>query len=124
VIIAYSFTTPQVVKVAEEVRLLRKLYGSDIILIAGGPHPTGDPYQTIKLGFNVIILGEGEQSFVKVIQAIKEGNPFEIADIPGIVWMENETYHKTKPAPPIDLNQHPSFSTTHHLYPPIELTRG
>ncbi len=124
VIIAYSFTTPQVIKVAEEVRLLRKSYGSDITLIAGGPHPTGDPYQTIKLGFDVIILGEGEQSFVKVIQAIKEGNPFEMANIPGIVWKENDTYHKTKPAPPIDLNQHPSYSTTNHLYPPIELTRG
>ena len=123
-IIAYSFSTPQLPQIAADVSLLQTKLKPDTLLIAGGPHPSGDPHQTLELGFDAVLVGEGEQSFIELLYAVKEEIPLDAADIPGLIWTVNGDYSGSKPAPPIDLDQYPSFSKTEHLYPPIEISRG
>lgn len=123
-IIAYSFSTPNLPNIAKEISLQRKKFKKNTLFIAGGSHPSGDPYGTLKLGFDVVLVGEGEQSFIELLFAIKEGIPIDAIDIPGLLWAEEKHDAEPKHVPPIDLDQYPSYSITEHLYPPIEITRG
>lgn len=42
-LVLYSFMTRDVPQVAQEVSLLRRTFGHSLLLVAGGPHPSGDP---------------------------------------------------------------------------------
>ncbi|MFQ6126999.1 MAG: TIGR04013 family B12-binding domain/radical SAM domain-containing protein [Candidatus Heimdallarchaeota archaeon] len=123
-IIAHSFSTPNLPNITEEISLLRKKHKQNTFFIAGGSHPSGDPHGTLKLGFDGVLVGEGEQSFIDLLYTIKEGIPLDAAEIPGLLLAEDS--HDTEPTlpPPIDLDRYPSFSKMEHLYPPIEITRG
>jgi len=124
-IIAYSFSTPQAPSIATEITKLRKQIHPNVLLIAGGAHPSGDPEQTLNLGFDGVIVGEGEKSFPELIYAVKENIPLDNADIPGVIWnLDDGSHIKVEFGPPLNLDQHSSFSKTEHLYPPIEITRG
>ncbi len=123
-IIAYSFSTPNLPNIAEEISLLRKSLEKNTLFIAGGSHPSGDPHGTLKLGFDVVLIGEGEQRLIELLFALKEGIPIDTIDIPGLLWAEEKHDTESKIIPPIDLDQYPSYSKTEHLYPPIEITRG
>ncbi len=65
-IIVFSFFTPQIWEIKEIISKINK----KAVLIAGGPHPTGEPEDTLKMGFNYVLLGEGEITFPKYIEGI------------------------------------------------------
>jgi len=69
-IVAFSFTTPQIFEIANIVTFLRKACGKKIFLIAGGPHPSGDPAGTLQMGFDAVFIGEGEKSFPLFLKAM------------------------------------------------------
>ncbi len=55
------------------------------ILIAGGEHPTALPDQVLKSGlFQGIVAGEGEETFLELVERIKAGKPWH--DIAGIIY--------------------------------------
>jgi anaerobic magnesium-protoporphyrin IX monomethyl ester cyclase len=53
------------------------------LLVAGGPLPTCDPEPFMK-NFDVVVLGEGEQTMLDLLQARADGSGIET--IPGIVY--------------------------------------
>jgi B12-binding domain/radical SAM domain protein len=57
----YSFMTPHLITVREEIRELRRRFPR-VTLLAGGPHPTADPEGTLALGFDRVFVGEAERS--------------------------------------------------------------
>jgi len=68
VIVAVSFLTPDVKLIREFVKLAKSEVKKKVIFVAGGPHASGDPLGTLKLlGFDLVIVGEGERSFVELI---------------------------------------------------------
>ena len=54
-ILAYSFTTLQMMKVYEEIKEIKNRF-ENVYLIAGGPHATADPLGTLALGFNTVFV--------------------------------------------------------------------
>ena len=68
VVIAYSFSSPQIWEIYSSIIKLKKELKTDVLFIAGGPHPTGDPIGTLKMGFNYVVRGEGEVTFNKFIK--------------------------------------------------------
>jgi B12-binding domain/radical SAM domain protein len=108
-IIAYSFMTAHVPEVWKEVRTIRRK--SKAILIAGGPHPTGDPECALRMGFDFVFSGEAENVFPEFcLQFAETGRLPEKR-----VW--------TDPFP-VCLDESFSFSKTDAFIPPLELTRG
>ena len=57
IIAVYSFMTPHLAEVWHEIRTVRTLFKDRLFLLAGGPHPTGAPEETLVMGFNTVITG-------------------------------------------------------------------
>ncbi len=56
------------IKIAKAIKQLNE----DILIIAGGPHPTALPERTLEEGpFDVIVRGEGEATSLEAVQAIE-----------------------------------------------------
>ena len=102
-ILIYSFMSMQEKEVLNEINELKKLK-RDIILIAGGPHPSGCPEDTLNLGFDHVIIGEGEISLPNLVNSIKSGkNPEKI--IKGIPIENFDNYEKIWPLAPIEITR-------------------
>ncbi len=126
VIIAFSFFTTQLWDIAETINTIQKTFSSkrkNLILIAGGPHPTGDVRGVLKLGFDFVFVGEAEKSFPEFLETLQNNGDF--SEIKGIAYFnEKGEYIYTGRSQEIDLNFYPPFSLKLNRINPIEITRG
>jgi len=120
VVVGLSFFSTQVWDIGVLVRRLRSAY-PNVLYIAGGPHPSADPPGTLSLGFDIVVKGEGEETFPALLRAINRGE--DPADIKGIVY-NNSGPVFTGQRPPVDLDRYPPFSFRYKRIGPIEITRG
>ncbi|MCD6514129.1 MAG: TIGR04013 family B12-binding domain/radical SAM domain-containing protein [Candidatus Odinarchaeota archaeon] len=121
IILAVSFMTTQVFEIIHLISSARMVDPS-IILIAGGPHPSGDPIGTILLGFDFVIIGEGEITFPRIIERIK--NNEDPTKERGLFFYNGNKFKFTEKQKEIDLNEYPPFSLKFKKFNPIEITRG
>lgn len=123
VIVALSFFTTQILEIRTLIKRLRQEYGNAILLLAGGPHPTGEPERTLRMGIDIVIRGEGEEVILELLKAIDENT--NIDNIKGLSFFdENGNYNYTGRRTFIDLNHYPPFSPKYRKLGPIEITRG
>lgn len=109
-IIAFSFMTAHLPEIMREIRAVRRSYNRTI-LVAGGPHPTGDPDGTLRMGFDYAFVGESEDSFPEFCRLFREtGLPPEKR-----VWIADS---------PVSLDSSLPFSGIDPFIPPLEITRG
>ncbi len=71
------------VNVAKKIRKMDK----NAIIVFGGPHPTVLPEETIKDGADIVVIGEGEETFLDLVKAIK--NNKQLSNVKGIVFRQN-----------------------------------
>ncbi len=84
----------------------------DTVLVAGGHHATFLPNEILREGFDISVLGEGDETIYDIALAIEKGDNFSKVD--GIVYREGEKFVRTKPRKLIgDLDSLPM--------PPLEL---
>jgi len=122
IIVAISFCTPQIYQIANLLENLKKQFKDKIFLVAGGPHPTGDPKNTLNLGFDVIVMSEGEETFSELIIKLKNNEDYQ--GVKGISYFSNGNYIFTGFRKPINLDEYPAFAIKHKKFNPIEITRG
>ena len=123
VIIAISFTTIQLFEIRELVELLHRKFHERSLIIAGGSHPTGDPSGTLKMGFDVVVVGEGEQTIIELMNKLISNE--DIRDVKGIAYYSIEgDYIYTGKRVLIDLNNYPPFPIKNTRFGAIEITRG
>ncbi len=114
-VIIYSYTSLYKSNVENEINIIKKYKNNyndnnrnKIILIAGGPHPSGAPKQTINSsGFDYVICGEGEITLVNLLNKLKNNEE-----------IENNILIGEK----IDLNNYNSIDKK--ILTPVEITRG
>lgn len=117
-IMIYSFTTRQAAKVFKEIENA----GTDSIFIAGGPHPSGCPEETLEY-FDYVVIGEGEETLPELVRVLKEaGDPGEVK---GIAYRNTDTGRiiRTPERPHVSLDSYPCFDPK-KLRAPIEISRG
>ena len=124
VIAAYSFLTTLLPDLLGEFSmLLPKLREHGVLTIAGGPHPSGDPLGTLNLGFDLVVVGDGEESFPSIVRELAEGG--DLYRVRGIVYRAEDadkacfTGKST-----VIIDRYPNFPYWRGIYAPIELTRG
>lgn len=123
VIIAISFSTPQIWEFAAFIQEIRKLYSNNVRIWAGGPHPTGDPQGTLKLGVDLVIRGEGEVTLIELLKCEINGTP--CVNELGISYLNSEKQMiSNELRKPIDLSTYPAMPFNHFKYGPIEISRG
>jgi len=110
-IVGFSFMTPRLWQVKQEVEQLRSILGKEAILLAGGPHPTGDPQGTLGLGFDFVFIGESERTFPAFLRQ------FLGARLPGASILSGEKNSCL-------FSTYPSHSLEHRYFSPVEITRG
>ncbi len=117
-IMIYSFTTRQAEKIFMEV----KNAGTDSIFIAGGPHPSGVPEETLEY-FDYVVLGEGEETLPELVKVLQEGKDPE--KVKGIAYRDSGTGKVviTPKRPYVNLDTYPCFNPE-KLRAPIEISRG
>ena len=110
-LLIYSFMTPHLPSVMEEVSQIRKIANHDLKLLSGGPHTSGNPLSSLKMGFDYAYAGPVETGFIRFIQNYLDQ---QLPDIPAIFS-----------APELDdLDRSLPISTIFNISPPIEITRG
>jgi len=58
--------------------------------VAGGEHPSAQPAQVLADGlFDAVVLGEGEETFLELVQRLEAGDPWQ--DVDGIAHRERGT---------------------------------
>jgi B12-binding domain/radical SAM domain protein len=122
-VVGFSFFTTQLWDTYGIIRKLREKYGNKLLYIAGGPHPTGDPLGTLKMGFDIVVRGEGEETLIELLQKIDNNEDY--TTVKGIAFIDDGgEYHCTGRRPPINLDKYPPFAVKHNKFGPIEITRG
>jgi len=123
IILGISFFTTQLWEIYRLVKTIRKNLETKILCIAGGPHPSGDPEGTLKMGFDVVFIGESEETLIEFLKEIKNEGDYRI--IKGIAYIDkNKNYHYTGKRYPIDLDEYPPFPVKYNKFGAIEITRG
>ena len=122
-VLGISFFTTQLWEVRDLVKSLRKHYDNKILFIAGGPHPTGDPEGTLKMGFDLVVRGEGEETLIEILGNLI--NDINLNEVKGIAYLNKDNkLTLTKRREKIDLNKYPALPSKHIKYGAIEITRG
>jgi B12-binding domain/radical SAM domain protein len=109
-LVVYSFMTAQAPDVHKELAQLRARRGGDLLAIAGGPHPSGDPAGTLAMGFCWVGVGEAGPDFAALVRALARGE----RPAPG-VFRES--------APP-SLDRYPPWPERGDHYAMLEISRG
>ncbi|TFG16455.1 MAG: TIGR04013 family B12-binding domain/radical SAM domain-containing protein [Promethearchaeota archaeon] len=123
VVLGISFFTTQLWEINNLVKELRKNFLHEIIIIAGGPHPTGEPLRTLKMGFDIVVIGEGEETICELLKTIKHNGDFK--EIKGIAYLNgNNEYKYTGKRTLVNLDIYPPFPIKNTQFGAIEITRG
>jgi B12-binding domain/radical SAM domain protein len=123
VLVGISFFTTQIWSTYHLITLLRNEFDKKVTIIAGGPHPTGDPIGTLNMGFDLVVIGEGEATFIDILKKAKEGNILE--NIEGTCYKNsNNEVRLTERLDLVDLDLYPALPVKHNLFGSIEITRG
>ena len=99
------------------------MFSRNIILVAGGPYPSGDWRRTLKMGVDIAVVGEGEKSFPELLAKIYSGERFE--HIKGVAFKKGSEIIFTGCSERVEnLDLYPPFSEKYGLFSAIEITRG
>jgi B12-binding domain/radical SAM domain protein len=107
----YSFMTPHLVEVAGELKDVVQQKNPLLKTVAGGPHTSGDPTSSLKMGFDYAFSGAAETGLSHFIQDFL-GN--RLPRIPTVYIAPALEY----------LDESMPFSNLMKTSPPLELTRG
>ncbi len=115
-IMIYSFATPQSRSIFREVHQSK----THSLLIAGGPHPSARPEETLRY-FDYVVVGEGEETLPELVDVLKNGG--DVSSVKGIAYKENDKIVFTGKRDDIDLDRYPAFDPD-IMHSTIEITRG
>ncbi len=122
VILGISFFTTQIWEITPLIRRLKRTYKEKVFIICGGPHPTGDPKGTLKMGADVVVIGEGEVTLIELMKRMV--NSKDILKIAGIAFEKHGNCISNQKRARIDLNLYPPFPLKNSRFGPIEISRG
>ena len=129
VVVGFSFTTPKAPAVHATVQQIREHLQShppsNVTLVAGGPHPSGDWQQTLNMGFDVVVVGEGEKSFAELLTSLY--GDADLGHTKGLAYrngLETRPVFAGRSARVENLDDYPPFAERFPLFSPIEITRG
>jgi anaerobic magnesium-protoporphyrin IX monomethyl ester cyclase len=95
-VVGFSSPTP-LFGIAAEVLHYIKASNPGLRTVIGGPHATAEPEDAISHGFDVAVIGEGEATFVDLVETMGRSGPLET--VFGIAYKTEDRLHFTPPRP-------------------------
>jgi B12-binding domain/radical SAM domain protein len=121
-IIAHSVMSTQTHRIYEEIRRIRNRFGEGVTIVGGGPHACARPKELLSIGFDYVVIGEGEHTFPELITFLISGKDPLV--IPGVVGKDSKTWPQPRELPIVNLDEYPPFALGMNIVGPIEVTRG
>jgi B12-binding domain/radical SAM domain protein len=111
-VVGFSFATADAPRICTLAQQVRRIAPEHTLLVAGGPHPSGDPQSTLAT-FDAVVVGEGETLLPQIIQDWN-GEPSSVTGV----------YHSNGGG--IDIAQYPPLPSARYTFGtrPIEISRG
>ncbi len=123
VVAAWSFCSPGLAEAAADLAWTRRRVDAPRLWhVAGGPHASADPEGTLRAGFDLAAVGEGEGTIVALLRRAAAG--LDPRGAPGIAWLAGAAVERSRRAEPVDLDAAPPFAPRLGRFGPIEITRG
>ena len=118
-VIGLSMLTPTAPRGYRAVKLLREKLGDDVLIIAGGPHPTFMYREALENGVDVVVRGEGEYTTLELIEVYdKYGYDVErLKHVRGIAFRDKEGRIRLNLDRPMILNLDELPWPARHLLP-------
>lgn len=118
-LVAWSFYSTEA---AENAQLLAAVRAKNPrgVHVAGGVHATAEPLDTLKSGFELVALGEGERTIVELFTR-GVADPLSIR---GLGRLENGELRTSGRGEPVELDDYPAFNVRDRKFNAIEITRG
>ncbi|MBN2143616.1 MAG: radical SAM protein [Candidatus Aureabacteria bacterium] len=112
-VLIYSFMTPHLPLIAEEIKAIRKSIRKTRLPLftAGGPHVTGEQSLAFEIGLDRIFAGPAENTFLQFGQDLLNGSISKEKTI-------------LPPSGTEDLNDYLPISSLYKGFPPLEIMRG
>ena len=102
-ILGVSFTTQAARGAYKIINGIKKIL-PEILVVCGGPHPTVLPEEVLRVSnSDIVVLGEGEETFFEVVRNYLDKNKVKLYDIEGTV-VKNGMEIKRNPLRPIIKN--------------------
>jgi len=114
----WSFYSPDFPAMALDLERV-KAQAPGALHLAGGVHASAEPLQTLRAGFDLVAVGEGESTAVRLIA---EGE--DAQKIPGLSWLEDGRLRSNGPGERRPLDDFPAFNASAGKWNAIEITRG
>jgi B12-binding domain/radical SAM domain protein len=115
-IMLYSFASQQAPDVFQEVGHSK----THPIFIAGGPHPSARPDDTLRF-FDFVVLGEGEETLPELIKILQKKG--DVSSVRGIAFKDKNSIVHTEKREHVTLDRYPPFDIN-GVRSTIEITRG
>ncbi len=90
-VIGFTVFSCELENVRKSIKLVKEI-SPEIITVAGGPHPSGDPHGTMAYldPLDFVFAGEAEKGFPLLMEQLsRKPDERNFKNIPGLVWKEN-----------------------------------
>lgn len=118
-LVAWSFYSTEAAENAQMLGAVRARNPRGVH-VAGGVHATAEPLDTLKSGFDLVALGEGERTILELVTR-GTGDPLSIR---GMGRLENGELRTSGRGEPVELDAYPAFNVRDRKFNAIEITRG
>lgn len=123
VLVGWSFYSPDFAAMRAELAAVRAhLTDPRVLHVAGGVHAAAEPEATLRAGWDLVALGEGERLVRELVVDLAGGG--DGRTVPGIAFLAEDGLRKNGRAERIALDDFPPFGPGHDRFGPIEITRG
>jgi B12-binding domain/radical SAM domain protein len=116
----WSFYSPDFVASAADLAWVRGRAPG--LHVAGGVHATAEPLATLRAGFDLAAVGEGESTVVALIEALLDGS--DPRAVRGIAHLAGGRLCSAGPAERRPLDDFPAFNARAGKWNALEITRG
>lgn len=124
VLAAWSFYSTDFARTAADLARVRAATSRDAALhVAGGVHATSEPAATLRAGWDLVAIGEGESTLIALVRALAAGAP-PLAVAGTAHLAANDAVTTTGSAPRLPLDTFPPFNVRAGRWNAIEITRG
>jgi B12-binding domain/radical SAM domain protein len=123
-LVGWSFYSTDFPRAAADLAFVREATnGIGALHVAGGVHATAEPLATLRAGFDLVAIGEGEATATALVRAIEEGA--DPRALRGVAHLDDRgalVSHGPGERRPLD--EFPAFDLSHRKFNAIEITRG
>jgi len=124
VLVLWSFYSPDFLEARSGLEAILDRAPVDTALhFAGGVHASALPEVTLRAGWDLVAVGEGETTLTSLVRALVDGG--RVDEVSGLAYLDDEGRLVTT-GPPVreELDAFPAFAKRWHKFNPIEITRG